>query len=566
MTLADAIERGTAAAPALLTASGRVLTYGDLAARGAALRAWLRATGIDRRGVVALAMRGGPAAVEATLAAASEAACAPLPFRQTAAERLAALDRLDPGLLLADAPSPDDLRLAAERGIPVVRLHTDEAGTLDLAATMAPAPPAAAAGVRVQVGGLGLLLPTSGTTGASKLVPLPAAALLRAAELVAGTLGLRAGDRCLDAMPLHHTHGLVGGALASLWAGASAIVPPGFSDAAAAAGLRRLGATWYTAVPAIHARVAELAEAGALRGERLRFVRSTSARLPGTLRWRLEAALGVPVVEAYALTEAPGQIASGVPGEPVRPGSVGRAYGCELDVLDSGEVLVRGDHVTPGYLEMAGAALRPLAGGWLRTGDLGVLGGDGSLRLVGRVDDVINRAGEKVLPAEVEDALLRCPGVRDAAVAGLADPVLGEAVGALVAGDVDVASLRARLAETLSPHKVPDVLRLAGRVPRSATGKVDRRALAAALAEGRRPAPGESVIDGTAAAWRSVLGEGAGLDDHFLDLGGASLQAAQIEHLVAERFGVPLPARSVLAGGGTIRALAEVVERLLAGA
>src|SRR5262249_38063871 len=162
--------------------------------------------------------------------------------------------------------------------------------------------------------------------------------------------------------------------------------------------------TWYTAVPTIHARLLTQAQARPLpAGTRLRFARSCSAPLPAVLWQRYEDATGVPLLEAYGMTEAAHQMASNPlpPGER-RPGTVGQATGIEIAALDDdwqpvppgaeGEVAVRGPSVVDEYLGNPAATEAAFRNGWFRTGDVGRLSTDGYLSLVGRVKELINRA------------------------------------------------------------------------------------------------------------------------------------------------------------------------------
>ncbi|WP_206784728.1 non-ribosomal peptide synthetase [Amycolatopsis sp. MtRt-6] len=513
--------------PALLAEDGTVTTYRELAGQVDALSAWLRGV-VAPDQVVAVAMGNSPSAVAMLLAAASVAVCAPLPPGQPAAD-------LGASVLITDS---------AEADVPVIRPFEE----IDRVS-----------GPRCSVPGTALLVRTSGSTGAAKLVPLPRAAVRHAASLVAGTLELTPADRGLNVLPLHHTHGLVGVVLSSLTAGASVVCLPGYSDEGMLAAFRSLAPTWYSAVPAIHARVAAFAAGGQLDGHRLRFTRSASAPLPEALRVRLGDALGVPVLQAYALTEAPGEICAQSPSVPVTPGTVGPPVGCEVSIGDSGEIMVRGPHVCPGYLSTVDG---PLTGhhpdGLLATGDLGRLTEDGELELSGRLDDVINRAGEKVSPAELENVLAGHPGVTDVVVAGAADPVLGEAVIAVVVASEATSDddLRRHCARTPRAHG-PDRFARVAEIPRSATGKVNRRALAASLG----PAPeAADVLDAVAAIWAEVLFLPAPDPDTGLaELGGESLHGARIEALVAERLDVRLPPSAILDRGITIRKMAALV-------
>ena len=231
---------------------------------------------------------------------------------------------------------------------------------------------------------LALLLHTSGTTSKPKTVPIRQRNLVASTGAVAGTYELAGEDVTMCVMPLFHVHGLVATVLATLSTGGTVVLPrfrpSAFWDEAA-----RYGATWYTAVPTIHARLLTRAQALPAPPEhRLRFVRSCSAPLPTVLWQRYEDAIGVPLVEAYGMTEAAHQMTSNPlpPGER-RPGTVGLATGIEIAAFDDdwrpvqpgdeGEVAVRGPSVVDGYLDNPAATQPSFRDGWFRTGDVGRL-------------------------------------------------------------------------------------------------------------------------------------------------------------------------------------------------
>jgi acyl-CoA synthetase (AMP-forming)/AMP-acid ligase II len=259
------------------------------------------------------------------------------------------------------------------------------------------------------------------------------------------------------------------------------------------ADVAKYGATWYTAVPTIHQRLLTRAlELPAPPGHRLRFVRSCSAPLPTTLWARYEKTIGVPLVEAYGMTEAAHQMASNPlpPGER-RPGTVGRATGNEIAVLDGnwqpvpasteGEVSVRGPSVVDQYLDNPAATSASFRDGWFRTGDVGKLSADGYLTLVGRLKELINRAGEKISPYEVEDVLLAHPAVAEAAAYPVPDEEYGEQVGVVVVlrGDSDTTpkELAAYCADHLAAFKRPVRMTILPEIPKGPTGKIQRRTL-----------------------------------------------------------------------------------------
>jgi acyl-CoA synthetase (AMP-forming)/AMP-acid ligase II len=209
----------------------------------------------------------------------------------------------------------------------------------------------------------------------------------------------------------------------------------------------------------------------------------------------MEARFGSPVLEAYGMTEAAHQIASNPlpPGER-RPGTVGPGTGVETGVMDesgrlllqgaTGEVVLRGPNVTSGYRDNPDANRSSFAGGWFRTGDQGLIEPGGYVRLTGRIKEIINRGGEKVSPLEVDAVLARHPSVAEAVSFGVPDAKYGEEVHAAVVlkGAATERELRDFCAGHLAGFKVPKVIHVVEALPKTATGKIQRRQLAVAYA------------------------------------------------------------------------------------
>jgi acyl-CoA synthetase (AMP-forming)/AMP-acid ligase II len=338
--------------------------------------------------------------------------------------------------------------------------------------------------------GGGIFLGTSGTTGPPKGILLGEAQLAHVAASVVACHGFTAGDRGYCPLPLFHVNAEVVGVLAALRAGAYLALDRKFSRSGFWDMIGRNRITWINAVPAIISILA--LDPPAVRPSGLRFVRSASAPLPLAALERFEAAIGVPVVETYGMTEAASMITANPVGGPRKPGSAGRAAGAEVSVRrpgggsaapgEIGRVRIRGAGVITRY----DSGQRPGAidaDGWLDTGDLGYLDADGFLFLAGRSDDVINRGGEKIYPREIEEVLLAHPGVRSAAVIGEADEVLGERPVAYIVPDGDLlpAEIEAALAATCSVrlprHKQPSAYCLVEEMPLGPTGKISRRLL-----------------------------------------------------------------------------------------
>lgn len=367
--------------------------------------------------------------------------------------------------------------------------------------------------------GAALALSSSGTTGAPKIIPLSERQLLHAAASVVAGHELTAEDCAYSPLPLFHINGLVVGVLSTLVTGGRLVVDRHFSARSFWKVAARYQVTWLNLVPAIITVLGKVVPPQPSVARGIAFARSASAPLAPAARERFEAHTGIGVLETYGMTEAASQIASNPRGAAERrPGTVGRPIGLELRVVgrsgsllapagepgapresqaaepdahDSGaigEVQIRGASVTTAYWAPAGhnPAWCPATDtdGWLATGDLGRLDKGGFLCLVGRLDDVINRGGEKVYPRQIEEVLLADPDVQAAAVVGRAHPALGQEPVAFVvaaAGCHDPGALVARLQQrcdaALGRSRRPAAITLTTQLPVGPTGKVRRTQL-----------------------------------------------------------------------------------------
>jgi acyl-CoA synthetase (AMP-forming)/AMP-acid ligase II len=570
--------------PALGAPGGQPISYAAVSARVGALIEVLRARGVGPGDRVALVLPGGPDMAVAFLGVTAGAACAPLNPAYRPEEFRFYFEDLAPKLLLTRAAMDSAaMPVAGQLGISTVDL---EAIPLEpVASRMSPEP------LEQDVA---LLLHTSGTTARPKLVPLTHANLYASAAHVAATLQLGPEDRCLNVMPLFHIHGLIAGLLAPLGAGGSVVCAPAFLAPSFFSWVEQCRPTWYTAVPTMHQAILGRAERHRelLQRHRLRFLRSSSAAMPPQVMAGLEEAFGAPVIEAYGMTEAAHQMASNpLPPDHRKPGSVGRAAGPEIAIMDQagrvlpagrdGEVVIRGPNVFRGYEGNPEANHSAFAGGWFRTGDEGFLDDDGYLFITGRLKELINRGGEKIAPREIEEVLLDHPAVAEAVAFAISDSLMGEEVGAAVVlrpGAVATErDLRTLVAERLADFKVPRLILFRDALPKGATGKVQRIGLAARLgltelprhvAPARDAAPPRSPTEQRIARiWSDVLGiqQGPGVHDHFLDLGGDSVLAAQVVSRMRKELCLEVSQRSVF-DAPTVAEQAAVIDELLGSA
>jgi len=546
------------------------LTARELRARVSAIGAELASRGLGRTDVIAVALPNGILMATAFLGVATHAICAPLNPAFNEAEFTDNLKDLGAAALVLPRGEESAARAAALKlGIEVLEFPLQAKNGEDLQPSI-PAPD-----------DIALILHTSGTTSRPKQVPLSHRNLLASAAAVAEVLELREDDVALNVMPLFHIHGIVGVLLASLHARAGILCSRGF-DAEKFVSVVGSGAvTWYSAVPTIHQSVLDACEKhDRIQAHRLRFIRSSSAALAPVVMQRLEKCFGVPVIEAYGMTEAAHQMASNpLPPATRKAGSVGRPAGPQIAIMDSagnrlanderGEIVITGQGVMSGYLSNPVANEAAFHGTWFRTGDEGYLDAEGYLYLTGRLKEMINRAGEKISPREVDETLLEHPAVLQAVTFAVPHPTIGEDVAAAVvlhpARVVTEADLREWLFERIAPFKIPSRIIITSGIPKGATGKVQRIGLHAKFAcelTTLHKAPVSNTEITLAAIWSEVLEvQGPGVSDNFFAIGGDSLRAVRVASRIREAFGIDLDA-SVIFRSPTIDALAVRIESL----
>ncbi|KAL1158218.1 hypothetical protein V6Z11_A08G210100 [Gossypium hirsutum] len=330
-----------------------------------------------------------------------------------------------------------------------------------------------------------LFLHTSGTTSRPKGVPLTQLNLGTSVLNIKSVYELTESDSTVIVLPLFHVHGLLAGLLSSLASGAAVTLPAAgrFSASTFWTDMIKYNATWYTAVPTIHQIILDRHESKPEpEYPELRFIRSCSASLAPSILERLEAAFGAPVLEAYAMTEASHLMASNpLPNNgPHKAGSVGNRLIQPPNA--NGEVCIRGLNVTKGYKNNPEANKSAFQFGWFHTGDVGFFDSDGYLHLVGRIKELINRGGEKISPIEVDAVLLAHPDVAQAVAFGVPDEKYGEEINCAVIPregvSLDEAEITKYCKRNLASFKVPKKVFITDSVPKTATGKIQRRIVA----------------------------------------------------------------------------------------
>jgi long-chain acyl-CoA synthetase len=400
---------------------------------------------------------------------------------------LRALAPLEPALAEA-VGVPSGAEQAARTANSAHAVYAETPDTSGLSATETPSGPHLLSGDSIA-----LLMYTSGTTGAPKGVLLSHRNLLANARNISAEHQLGGDDRVLAALPLYHINGLVVTLLAPLFHAGSVVMTSRFSARTFWRDVARYHCTWINVVPTIVAYLLNNDEACAMDLSALKFCRSASAALPADHHRAFEARFGIGIIETMGMTETAAPVFSN-PYDMARRrvGSVGLPSGSEAKVIARdgsecapnicGELVLRGDQVMGGYYkrpEETRAAFT--ADGWLRTGDLGYRDDEGYFYINGRAKELIIKGGENIAPREIDEALLRHPGVRDAAAVGVPDSAYGQEIIAFVVPrdaeggpPLDMADLRAHCLRELGRFKTPKEFRLIDELPRGPSGKVQR--------------------------------------------------------------------------------------------
>jgi crotonobetaine/carnitine-CoA ligase len=463
-------------------------TFGEVEARAAAIAAGLQNAGIEPGDRVALLARNGPAHVFTWFGVALAGAVL-VPMDPNA--RLAGIGSLlrhaDPALLTADEPTMELAGRASREASVSAPVSAEELST-------GGGRPKA---VDITPDDVVVMLPTSGTTGVSKLAMQTHRSFVLAGEGFAHWVGLRETDRLLTALPLFHLNALAYSVMGALCRGLPLALLPSFSASTFLGDARRHGATVFNAVGALLEILMRQPERPDDADNPLRLCYSAPAPADESRHLEIERRFGFRVTAGYGSSESP--YGTTWPLEGPRPyGSMGRLKqhpslgtintarvvdegGRELADNETGELWLRNPAVMKGYFNMPHETAEALRDGWLRTGDVVRRDADDVFHFVARKKDIIRRRGENIAPAEIENALGGHPDVLEAAVVAVPSELGEDEIKAFIVvrdgAAVDETSLRKWMTDVVGRQKVPGRWEFVTDLPRTPTGRVAKHLL-----------------------------------------------------------------------------------------
>ena len=428
---------------------------------------------------------------------------------------------------------------------------------------------------------ISLILLTSATTGNSKLVPLRHKQLLAIVKNGFTVFPEAKNGRVLIMIPHFHIQFILA-YLSQLFSGGSIIQTEGFDKDIFMYCFSALNPTHFTGNPTILEAIASFPEDFYKNNSfsELRFIASTGSTLSGALKSKVEKLYHTRVYEGYGLTETGAITKTPKLPRDERPGSVGKCIGPEvriindegnfLDFGETGEIVIKGTTVTSGYIDDPEANKISFVNGWFHTGDIGKLDPDGYLYLFGRKKEMINRGAEKILPEEVEAAILKHQSVKEAIVFPYPHARLGEDVAACIvlSSPLSPVELRQFLIKSIALYKIPRLIFYVDTVPKGPTGKPQRNKLAEILIS-----PGDlkkiqtkttrkfnDIEYKLSEIWKNLLNvKEIDLHDDFFLIGGDSLMAVQMLYFIEEKWQCALTIEELIISA-TLESISAIVQ------
>jgi acyl-CoA synthetase (AMP-forming)/AMP-acid ligase II/thioesterase domain-containing protein/acyl carrier protein len=569
--------------PAIESPGYQPLTYRELREQIAYVVRSLNARGFRPNDRIAIIMPNGPHAAVATIAVIAGFSAIPLNSQYKEPEYENFFSSLGiKAVLVQKGSETTAIAVAGSHNIPVIEagFSPAKAGLFTLFPEVDVRETDALYALPGHIAVLGL---TSGTTDKPKIVPFTQKRLFQGSIKISSLLNMNESDKNLHFLPIDTGFGFAAPLWTPLLMGGSLICPRDFVPSDFACLLATCRPTHYWGGPAHHHAVLhELKKVprDKLANHSLRFIGSGAAAISPAVRDEMETMLGIPVIDAYVMSEA--FISLNISG---KKGSVGIPFVSYLEIRDDndcslkagqyGEIVVRGELVFGGYENAPFENAESFNDGWFRTGDMGHLDENGYLFITGRKKEMINKGGRKIAPAEIDNVLMSHPFVREAMAFRIPDPVLGEDIAAMVVkadDQVTEEDLRYHCLNHLIQFKVPQRIYFVEDIPKNPLGKPLREDGTKKFGDAANfmPLPekmrGQEIVPRMTLTetkllqlWEEILEiHDISLDDDFFQCGGNSLDAITLLVRIQREYQISLPADTIYRYP-TIRSQASLV-------
>ncbi len=571
----ETVAKRTPEAACLLAPDKRPLTFSQLMILIENTHHFLNQCGFDSHSKIALFLPNTVEAAAAFLSVSATSTVIPLNPAATDDELKQIIPLIKPHAIITIANLVQKFKpLCAVFNIPIIELVSENEQGAGYFVLKGDTSRTALQSTYVSANDIAMILLTSGSTAAPKIIPVSHRQychyLSEAAKLRTAT----ADDRYLNLAYLHHLQGINGLCLPIL-VGGSCVCASYEKSLLSIDYFNEFSPTFYTALPIQHQQLLSQATSKSIKiNKPLKAIITGSAAMSKKVAQALEALFNAPVIDTYGMSETLGICSNPLPPKIRKPGSVGIAFpDVHITILGlnnepitsnlSGEIVVNSPWMFSGYLENDDLNKSAFCQYGFRTGDVGYFDEDKYLFITGRVSETINRGGEKISPVEIDEVLLAHTNIIEAVTFAVIDDALGEdIVCAIISNDKNLTTelVYDFIKDSLSSQKIPSQIIMTESIPKGSTGKIQRKQMAGHFkalivknnkATIRLPSATASQIhQSLASLWAKLLSIQSEIkaDESFFDLGGDSFLFFQLTVLVEKELGIAFPGYVLLQG------------------